>query len=303
MLEKLKEDELEAKNLELAKEGKSVKVDSIETSVGLAATKLARDIDSDCIISIENSKGEGYEDSNFLNVKVVIFRRLNKNVYNKIEYETKVHKVSPGSIIPVKEVLMEAVNKKYLGKGDKVVCLEDESMGTGYKALLFVFDVDKIFFNISTHKLAENIDPNVLETVINIALEVSREGREGNNIGTAFVIGDRNNVLRHTRQLIINPFNGYEEEKRNITDPSIKETIKEFSQLDGVFVIDEKGTILTAGAYLDVDTSEIKLTGFGTRHMNCAAITKVTNAIAIVVSKSGGVVRVIKDGNIVMRLP
>ncbi|MAG20447.1 hypothetical protein CL618_03375 [archaeon] len=270
--------------------------------VGNAAAKIARDINSNCIISIAQKENKEYDEDNKLDVRVTIFRK-NQDSYKRLEYTTEVNKVSIGSVVPIKEVLMEAVKKEYILKGDKVVCVQDESMGGGYKALMFIFDVDKIFFNISMHELAEFIDTNVLETILNICLELGREGREGRKIGTAFVIGDEGGILRYTKQLIINPFAGYEDEKKNILDPDIKETIKEFAQLDGIFVVNEKGVIARAGAYIDVDTFGIELKGLGGRHRSCAAITKKTGSIAVVVSESGGLVRVLKDGKIVMKLP
>ena len=270
--------------------------------VGNAAAKIASDINANCVISVaQKEKSEFEEESSMLDVRITIFRK-ERDVYKRLEYMTKVNKVSVGSIVPIKEVLMEAIKKKYIEMHDTVVCVQDESMGAGYKALMFIFDVDKIFFNISMHGLAENIDPNVLETIINIALELGREGREGRKVGTAFIIGNEGEVLRYIKQLIINPFAGYDEEKRSILDPDIKETIKEFSQLDGVFVINNKGAIIRAGAYIDVDTFGIELKGLGGRHRSCAAITKKTECIAVVVSESGGLVRILKDGKIVMKI-
>ncbi len=275
-----------------------------EESIGRAATKIAEDIEANCIVSLEQKKKEEIdEDFTTMDVRIVIFRQLKPEIYAKREYSTKIRKSGNGSIVPIKEVLMEAIKKRYLNKGDRIVCVADESMGTGYKGLLFVFDVDKIFFDISTHDLADHINSDVIESIINIAQELSKEGREGRKIGTAFIVGNKSDILKYIRQLIINPFAGCTEEQRKITDPEIKETVKEFAQLDGVFIIDEKGTIVTAGAYLDIDTNSIDdLKGLGTKHRCSAALTKATNAIAIVVSESGGVVRIFKDGKIIMKL-
>ncbi|MBI2142519.1 DNA integrity scanning protein DisA nucleotide-binding domain protein [Candidatus Woesearchaeota archaeon] len=86
----------------------------------------------------------------------------------------------------------------------------------------------------------------------------------------------------------------------------MKETVKNLAQLDGVFLIDEGGTILTAAAYLNIDQNGIdlpELQGFGTRHRCTAAVTKLTDAIGVVVSSSGGTVRVFKEGKAVLKLP
>lgn len=277
----------------------------IEESIGHAATKIAKDINASSIISIERVEKDTYEETPYhLDVKVTVFKKIKKDVYRKSEYETKIRKLESGSVAPVKELLMEGINKNYINKGDRVVCVQDESMGTGYKGLLFIFDVDRIFFDISTHNLAQNAPSDVVETIINIALEIAREGREGRKIGTAFIIGDRAEISKYIRQLIINPFAGYSDQSRKITDPLIRETIKEFAQLDGAFVIDNSGTIITTGAYIDIEAKDVDLPpGFGTRHRNCSALTKETNAIAVVVSESGGIVRVFKEGRITMKLP
>ncbi len=280
-------------------------VNIIEESIGRAATKIAEDIDANCIVSIIQKKKEQYDDDySNMDVGVSVFKRIKKGVYEKKEYETEVRKVTGGSTIPIKEILMEAITRRYINKGDKVVCVQDDSMGTGYRGMLFVFDVDKIFFDISTHNLAENIDSEVIESIINIAQEISQEGREGKTIGTAFIIGNKSELLKYVRQLILNPFAGHTEDSRKITDPELKETIKEFAQLDGVFVVDNNGVIVTTGAYIDIDTKDIELPkGLGTRHMCCAAITKATDSIAVTVSQSGGIVRVFKNGKIIIRLP
>jgi diadenylate cyclase len=273
----------------------------IEQAIGTAATKIAKEINSDSIISIERIEKEEYDEDN-LDIKVSIFKRLQPKIFKKIEYKTKTRKLDTGSIIPVKEILMEAITKDYIKKGERVVCIEDGSMGTGYKGVLFIFDVDEVFFKIGKQNISEHINSEVIEAALSIALEISHEGREGKRIGTAFIIGNISELNKYLKQLIINPFKNLDE-KIKITDPSIKETIKEFSQLDGVFVIDEEGYIISTGTYIDINFLETNLPeGFGTKHRSCAALTKETDAIAIVVSESGGKVRILKDGRIAVKV-
>jgi len=274
----------------------------VEETIGVAATKIANDVKANCIISLEQEIKEEYSDSEHIAIKVTVFKKIRQGVYKKIEYNTKIKKIEAGSITPIKEVLMEAINKKYIEKGERVVCIEDESMGTGYKSVLLIFDVDDIFFRISKHKLAENIDSNVIETIIDISREIAIEGREGRKIGTAFIIGDPSELSKYLKQMIINPFYNISD-KVKITDPNIRETIKEFSQLDGVFLIDTNGSIISTGSYINIDHTNLDFPeGFGTRHRACAALTKETNSLAVVVSESGGIVRVFKNGRVVMKI-
>lgn len=285
-------------------ENKIKRLNRIEEVIGRAAAKMAQDIGASCVVSVERSSMQKkYQNHEFLFVKISIYRRLNDNTYDKAEYTTRLRRLMSGSVIPIKELLAEAINKKYINKGDRVVCVEDESLEMGYKALLFVFDVDKLFFNISTMKLGNNITPEVLESVVNVALEIGKEGREGKKIGTAFILGNKEKLSAYTRQLILNPFEGHPEDQRNIMNSSIRETIKELSQMDGVFLIGEDGTVLSGGTYLNVDVSDIDMPGYGTRHRCSAAITKHCDALAVVVSESGGVTSVFKDGKLVLKLP
>jgi DNA integrity scanning protein DisA with diadenylate cyclase activity len=141
------------------------------------------------------------------------------------------------------------------------------------------------------------VSEEVFEAVIKIAIEISTEGREGRKIGTAFLVGDSANVLAKSRQLVLNPFKGYVKEERLLTNPDICDNIKEFAQLDGVFVISGDGVVEAAGRYITIDTGNVKIQkGLGTRHSSVAAMTYLTESIGIVVSQSGGVIRVFRHG-------
>ncbi|MCQ1536284.1 diadenylate cyclase [Methanosarcina sp. KYL-1] len=143
----------------------------------------------------------------------------------------------------------------------------------------------------------ERVKPEVMSAVLKIAFDIALTGREGKKIGTAFIIGDTEEVLKRSHQMILNPYAGHEEAQRNILDRKNWESVKEFAQLDGVFVIDENGLIHAAGRYLDVDGKNVDIEkGLGGRHVSAAAISRDTVAISITVSESGGVLRIYKDG-------
>ena len=69
------------------------------------------------------------------------------------------------------------------------------------------------------------INRETLETVIVLAVEIAREGREGRRIGTLFTVGDADEVLNRSRTLILDPLFGHPREKRLILDPDTRETI------------------------------------------------------------------------------
>ncbi|AGK61816.1 hypothetical protein Asulf_01847 [Archaeoglobus sulfaticallidus PM70-1] len=171
-----------------------------------------------------------------------------------------------------------------------------------YKGLI-VSNQKKSRVNKAIQECSDRINPEVLKAIINIAISVSLKGREGRKIGTAFVIGDVKEVMKRSKQMIINPFEGHPVEVRNIKDPYIWESIMEFAQLDGVFIVDEEGTIISAGRYLDVSATNLDLRpGLGTRHLACAAISQETEAISVVVSESGGDITIFKDGKELLRI-
>lgn len=275
----------------------------IEKSIGVAATKIAKDISANCIVSMEKGSKLEFEDvsGDKVEARVIVFREVRKGIYSKAEYKQIIAKPNGGSVTPIKRLLAGAISRKYINNKEKVVCVINENLFSAYKGLLFVFDVDKLFFDISQLKLVEDINPDILEIILNICLDLI-DGREGRKIGTAFIIGDYDEIKEHLKQLIINPFGGYGDSVRYITDSSMKETVKEFAQLDGIFVVDKKGVIKSSGTYIDVDTRDIDLPGLGTKHRSCAALTSKTNSIAIVLSESGNI-KVIKSGKILMTLP
>lgn len=170
-----------------------------------------------------------------------------------------------------------------------VLCLPELSS-------IVVCDVKQLATVKTIDKTGERVDPTALKAVLRLALELGREGREGKKVGTAFIIGDTNEVLKRSHQLILNPYKGHTEYTRDIKNRSHWETIKEFAQIDGVFIVDDKGVIISAGRYLDVNTKSIEIEGFGGRHMSALAVTRETQAIAVTVSESGGTVRLFKDG-------
>ncbi len=146
------------------------------------------------------------------------------------------------------------------------------------------------------------VNPGTLEEVIVLAVEIAREGREGRKIGTIFVVGDEKKVLARSRTLILDPLLGHSDERKRLSDPDLRETLKELAQLDGAFVISDDGVAVSAARYLDASSKGVpQILGFGARHMAAAAITKHTRAVAVVVSESS-VVRVFDDGELISEI-
>jgi diadenylate cyclase len=142
----------------------------------------------------------------------------------------------------------------------------------------------------------------ILEPVIELAIEIAREGREGHRIGTIFTIGDAAAVLGHSRSLIMDPIAMHPEALRHITDSNLRGTLKELAQLDGAFVISDEGIVVSACRYLDATASDVELPlGLGSRHFAAASISRVTEAIAVVVSESA-LVRIFTGGDLIAEI-
>ena len=145
-------------------------------------------------------------------------------------------------------------------------------------------------------------DKQNLEPVIELAVEIAREGREGRRIGTLFTFGDAEVVLERSRPLILDPLAGHSDGARQIRDLNLRGTIKELAQLDGAFVVSDQGIVVAACRYLDAMASDVKLPyGLGSRHLAGASISQVTDSVAIVVSESS-MVRVFDDGKLVAEI-
>src|SRR6185369_14111063 len=142
-------------------------------------------------------------------------------------------------------------------------------------------------------------DAEIVESLIELAVEIAREGREGRRIGTLFTLGDEVAVLEKSRSLILNPLEGHAESVRRISDPNLRGTIKELAQLDGAFVVSASGIAIAACRYLDAAATAIDLPlGLGSRHIAAAHISSATRAVGIVVSESA-VVRLFCHGALI----
>jgi diadenylate cyclase len=146
------------------------------------------------------------------------------------------------------------------------------------------------------------VDTRVLEQTVALAVEIAREGREGRKIGTLFVVGDSEEVLRRSRPMILDPLHGHPDESKRIDDPDVRETLKELAQLDGAFVVSDEGVVLSAARYIDAISDSLSVPlGLGSRHMAAASVSKQTGAVAVVVSESS-MVRMFDDGGLVSEI-
>jgi diadenylate cyclase len=151
---------------------------------------------------------------------------------------------------------------------------------------------------------AEGVSAGVMDALLELAVSIGVEGWEGRPIGALFVVGDSSTVMEKSRQLTLNPFQGYSEDEKNIMNPDVRHALHAFAVLDGAFIVREDGVVVAAGRYLNFDEEkelDVPL-GLGARHMAAAGISRDTDAIAIVVSQTSGSVRVFRKGKSALEL-
>ena len=201
----------------------------------------------------------------------------------------------------LKSAIIIGMTRSILKITDRICCvggIKDSNLADS----VIVLDISKNFSDIFSQKnlLPENIKPEVLERVIDLATELSVEGREGKPVGCIFVLGNDAELKPHLKQLILNPFNGYKPEDRNILNPFMSETVKEYSLIDGAFIIDENGIMVSAGTLIHTPDFKLHLPGgLGARHAAAYSISLMTNCIAIVVSSSTGYITMFRKGQII----
>src|SRR3954447_15990516 len=201
--------------------------------------------------------------------------------------------------------LIEAVANDHLAAGARVVVVysgfEAETLDS-----LTVVRLGEHLERLTSHDLRAletSVPFETLKAVVDVAVEIGREGREGKNVGTLIVVGDIRNVMARTRTLGFDPFKGYRRKERNVRDSRVREAIKEIAQLDGAFVVARDGTVEAACRIIDAPTTGLVLPkGLGTRHWAAAAITNVTRSLAVVVSQSTGTVRLFQRGEVILRI-
>jgi DNA integrity scanning protein DisA with diadenylate cyclase activity/mannitol/fructose-specific phosphotransferase system IIA component (Ntr-type) len=211
----------------------------------------------------------------------------------------QVRSFSTQRMAQLRSAMFIALTRGVIAFNDRICCVGGLAGSNQFDTVVIV-DVEREFQTLlggHADLLPEDVKPEVLERVIGIAMELGVEGREGRPVGCLFVVGDAARVEKLTKPLVLNPFYGYKEEDRNILNPFMDETVKEFSSIDGAFVIRGDGVVASAGSLLlAADTDHPLPSGLGSRHAAAAAVSVATECVSIVVSSSTGQVTLFRRG-------
>ena len=212
----------------------------------------------------------------------------------------QVRSFSSQRMAQLRSAILVALTRGVIKFTDRICCLDGMTASNQFDTLV-VIDIEREFQALLTGQTAdllpEDVKPEVLERVIAVATELAVEGREGRSVGCLFVIGDNEKVATLTKPLVLNPFFGYKEEDRNILNPFMDETVKEFSSIDGAFILRGDGVVESAGSLIQATDGDYSLpSGLGSRHAAAAGISVAANCIAIVVSSSTSQVTLFRRG-------
>ncbi|MBN1364631.1 MAG: diadenylate cyclase [Syntrophaceae bacterium] len=279
---------------------------SINTTMVENAVKIAHDIKANALLLCIDIIDEVINilDETKKDLSLIFVFREDEIISNDMKRNAQILYIPNVNLTRIGKIKLAVAKGIVLGvlkRGDKIVCLSGVPK-LGYADSIFVIDVGKEFEILTSDYISdviENVQPEVFNAVLNIACELAAQGRESRKVGTIFVIGDDEKVMQLSRQMIINPFSGYSEDKLNILNPELEETIKELSAIDGAFVIKGNGVLVTAGRHLNAALGSKDFPpGLGSRHIAAAGITSVTKAVAIVISESSGNVTIFKNGKL-----
>jgi diadenylate cyclase len=208
-----------------------------------------------------------------------------------------------------KIALLEAVTAGYLQPGQRVVVVSGNESAQGCELdtiAVIELDDEEDFLDGDVDAplsiLRKITDPAAFDAVLHLCVELGHKGKEGKSVGVLVTLGDDQAVIESSQALVLNPFQGHSEDRRNILSAAARRAVVEFSGMDGAFVLRTDGVIVAAGRYLKDDTNVKIPSGLGARHRAAAAITAATQCVAFVVSESTGDTRVFGGGRLLMTI-
>lgn len=182
---------------------------------------------------------------------------------------------------------------------DRILCLYSSIAGKEIDSITITRPAErlKIIRRLDMNIIGRLFAPEVFTRLIYILTRFAKEGREGKPIGTIFVLGEPKELAPYLKEMILNPCQGHPVQLRNVFNNSFFETFREFSALDGAFLINRKGVVESAGLYLSVPKTSTNIRpGLGARHSAAAALTEHAECITMVLSESSGNISIFHAG-------
>ena len=181
------------------------------------------------------------------------------------------------------DIVLQGLGEGRFNSSDRILAIMAEPMNG-----IVIIEAN----SLASNKLAiianeHGVDIEVLARVMELARQIGGRGREGHAVGALFAIGSVPKLRRYTTAIVLNPFKGHSDSKRDVTVQNNHETLAEFAWLDGAILFNSKGIASDAGRYVQVPSGINPKSGEGGRHLAARAISQLADAIAICVSSSG----------------
>jgi DNA integrity scanning protein DisA with diadenylate cyclase activity len=256
---------------------------------------VVADVDALFVFSPSSSYYERFADESFDTPVVVVAPENNVDAAAYIELPLEFDNVRDRIRFGI-----EGAMENDVVEVDDVVACNVAVFGGDHDAVIRVRVTEEMRSGIYDLFANSRADPSVIRDVFEVAIELGKKGQKGKPVGALFVVGDAGKVMNKSRPLSYNPF---EKSHVHVGDPIVNVMLKEFSRLDGAFIISDSGKIVSAYRYLEPAAEGVDIPkGLGARHMAGAAITRDTNSTTIVLSESDGLVRAFKGGKMILEI-
>ena len=181
------------------------------------------------------------------------------------------------------DIILQGLGEGRFKSSDRILAILGEPMDG-----VIVVEASSLTSNrLAIMAQEHEIDIEILARLMELARHIGGRGREGHAVGALFAIGSVPKLRRYSTALVLNPFKGHSDSKKNIADANNHETLAEFAWLDGAILFNSKGIASDAGRYVQVPSGINLKPGEGGRHLAARSISQLADAIAICVSSSG----------------
>ena len=181
------------------------------------------------------------------------------------------------------DIILQGLGEGRFDSNDRILAILAEPMNGVIVIEASTLASNKLAIMANEHE----IDIEVLAKLMELARHIGGRGREGHAVGALFAIGSVPKLRRYSTALVLNPFKGHSDSKRNVSLQNNHETLAEFAWLDGAILFNAKGIASDAGRYIQVPSGINPKPGEGGRHLAARAISQLADSISICVSSSG----------------
>ena len=219
------------------------------TMYGMAA-RLAKLSEAEALLVWVEKEGTDWESlaTKGNELQVLIAADEDAHVEGAVDYGLDVVSVTNAEI-PVfeklRQALLQSIADEILAPGAGVVAIYSGFEPGSIDSVSYI-RLDEHLGRLTARDLRNlrtRVPFETLKLVLDLAVAIGREGREGKPVGTMFIVGDTRRVLTTCHPVGFDPVKGYKRAERNLREARTREAIKEVAVLDGAFIVSADGTV------------------------------------------------------------